>query len=440
MPLLKNKSEVVLESLDYYEMLGVSRTSDKETIKKAYKKLALKYHPDRNLGNKEAEEKFKLISEAYSVLSDDQKRQIYDRYGKEGLEGRGMGGFGDLGDIFADLFGQDSIFSNAFGFGKRQKQSKIPKDLLVPLELSFKEAVFGCKKTIKLDYKALCKDCAGSGAKSGKLETCPGCKGRGQSFVQQGFMTLASTCSMCQGSGEIVKEKCAGCKGEGFILQKEEFDLEVPEGIDAQNRIRVARRGNEYQKGVRGDLYLEAVVEEDEHFVRQGSDIYIEVPVFFTSIPLGSKIMVPSLKKELELQIPPNTADRAPFVFKNEGVRDINTGRHGNLIAVVKIVYPQKLEDKQKELLVKLHESFGYESEPYKNAFEVCFDKVKHWLQDLVKKWLKIMEVIEKHRHLCCVDHFLVEAIDRALKIVLSHQGKSHTHLKTMFAHVGSKA
>ncbi|WP_205585509.1 molecular chaperone DnaJ [Helicobacter mehlei] len=376
-----------MESLDYYEMLGVERTADKESIKKAYKKLALKYHPDRNLGDKEAEEKFKEISEAYSVLADDQKRQIYDRYGKQGLEGRGMGGgFGDLGDIFADLFGEDSIFSNAFGFGKRQPQSKIPKDLLVPLELSFKEAVFGCKKNIKLDFKAWCGACQGSGAKEGKTQTCPHCQGRGQSFIQQGFMTLASTCTHCQGKGQVVKEKCGSCKGQGFIVQKEEFSLDVPEGIDAQNRIRVARRGNEYQQGMRGDLYLEAVVEEDEHFVRRGNDIYIEVPVFFTSIPLGSKIMVPSLKKELELQIPPNTADHAPFIFKNEGVKDVNSSRRGNLIAVVKIVYPQKLDEKQKELLIKLHESFDYESEPYKNVFEVCYGKVKHWLQDLVKK------------------------------------------------------
>ncbi|WP_163555368.1 molecular chaperone DnaJ [Helicobacter suis] len=373
--------------MDYYELLGVERNASKEAIKKAFKQLARKYHPDYNPDNKEAEEKFKRISEAYSVLSDDEKRQIYDRYGKEGLEGRGMGGFNDLSDIFSNLFGEDSIFGSAFGFSNatRQKQSKIPKDLRMPLKLSFKEAVFGCKKTIKLDYKTLCSTCQGSGAKAGKLETCSSCKGRGQTFIQQGFMTLSSPCPRCQGSGEIVAEKCSACKGEGFILAQESFEINVPEGIDQQMRIRVSSKGNEYKKGMRGDLYVEAVVGEDEHFVRDGNQIYIEVPVFFTSIPLGSKIMVPSLKKELELQIPPNTGDRAQFVFRGEGVKDVNTGRYGDLIAVVKIIYPKKLEEKQKELLLKLHESFGYESEPYKNVFEVCYGKVKRWWQDLTK-------------------------------------------------------
>ncbi|CRF50664.1 Chaperone protein DnaJ [Helicobacter heilmannii] len=373
--------------MDYYELLGVDKEASKEAIKKAFKQLARKYHPDYNPDNPEAEEKFKQISEAYGVLSDDQKRQIYDRYGKEGLQGRGMGGgFNDLGDIFADLFGEDSLFSSAFGFGKRTQQSKIPRDLLVPLDLSFKEAVFGCKKSVELEYKAVCVDCQGSGAKDNKMQACKACQGRGQTFVQQGFMTLASTCAKCQGSGKVALDKCVSCKGDGFVLQKESFELDVPEGIDNKNRIRVSNRGNEYQRGLRGDLYLEAMVGEDEHFLRDGSHIYIEVPVFFTSIPLGSKIMVPSLKKELELQIPPNAQDRAQFVFKNEGVKDIHTGRYGNLVAVLKILYPQKLTDKQKNLLMQLHESFGFESEPYKNVFEGCVNKVKQWIKDLVKK------------------------------------------------------
>ncbi|WP_104625070.1 molecular chaperone DnaJ [Helicobacter felis] len=373
--------------MEYYEILGVDRNADKETLKKAYKKLALKYHPDRNLGDKEAEEKFKQINEAYGVLSDDQKRQIYDHYGKEGLEGRagGGGGFSDLGDIFANFFGEDSIFGSAFGFSK-QEQSKIPKDRLMTLELSFKEAVFGCKKTIQNHYKTFCHDCSGSGAKGGKAHTCPACKGKGQTYIQQGFMTLASTCHQCQGSGQVVGEKCESCKGEGCVQKSESFELEVPEGIDVGNRIRVSRRGNEYKPGVRGELYLEANIEPDEHFVRKGTHILIEVPVFFTSIPLGSKITFPALKQELELQIPPNTPDRAQFVFKNQGVKDVNSTRYGDLVAVIKIVYPQKLNDKQKQILLDLHESFGYESEPYKNVFEVCYSKVKQWWQDLVGK------------------------------------------------------
>ncbi|WP_120944042.1 molecular chaperone DnaJ [Helicobacter labacensis] len=370
--------------MDYYEVLGVDKKADKETLKKAYKKLALKYHPDRNMGDQEAEEKFKEINEAYGVLGDDQKRQIYDRYGKEGLQGRGGAGFSDLSDIFSSFFGEDSIFGSVFG--KQESRSKIPKDALISLELSFKEAVFGCQKSIKNVYKTLCQDCAGSGAKEGKLSTCGLCKGRGQTYTQQGFMTLASPCPRCQGRGQVATEQCAPCKGEGFVIAHEEFSLEVPEGIDGGQRIRVGGRGNEYKKGVRGDLYLEAVVGADEHFVREGLHVFIEVPVFFTSIPLGSTIMVPALKQELELKIPPNTPNRAQFVFKNQGVKDVNSTRHGDLIAVIKIVYPERLEEKQRELLLKLHESFGYQSEPYKNVFGVCYDKVKQWWQDLVKK------------------------------------------------------
>ncbi|MFC3847149.1 molecular chaperone DnaJ [Helicobacter baculiformis] len=369
--------------MEYYEVLGVDKGADKEALKKAYKKLALKYHPDRNLGDKEAEEKFKEINEAYGVLSDDEKRQIYDRYGKAGLEGRmGGAGFSDLGDIFSSFFGEDSIFGSAFGFSKQESRNKIPKDLLSPLELSFKEAVFGCKKTMKNRYKVLCQDCSGSGAKQGKLSTCAVCKGKGQTFVQQGFMTLTSVCSRCHGSGQIATEACTSCKGEGFAWKHEEFSLEVPEGIDEGNRIRIAQRGNEYKSGMRGDLYLEAAVGEDEHFIRKGAHLFIEVPVFFTSIPLGSKIIVPALKQDLELQIPPNTANRAQFVFKNQGVKDVNGARRGDLIAVIKIVYPEQLNEKQRELLLKLHESFGYESEPYKNVVE----KVKQWWQDLRRK------------------------------------------------------
>ncbi|BEG58181.1 hypothetical protein NHP21005_18690 [Helicobacter sp. NHP21005] len=165
--------------------------------------------------------------------------------------GAGNGGFSDLGDIFADLFGEDSLFSSAFGFSKRP-QSKIPRDLLVALDLSFKEAVFGCKKSVDLEYKAFCVDCQGSGAKDNKMQPCKACQGRGQTFVQQGFMTMASTCSKCQGSGQVAVEKCMACKGEGFKVQKESFELDVPEGIDNKNRIRVPNRGNEYQRGLGG--------------------------------------------------------------------------------------------------------------------------------------------------------------------------------------------
>ncbi|PAF41405.1 molecular chaperone DnaJ [Helicobacter sp. 11S02596-1] len=378
-----------MERFDYYEILEISKTSDKETIKKAYRKMALKYHPDRNPDDKSAEEMFKKINEAYEVLSDDSKRQIYDRYGKDGLESSGFSGFSgrDFSDIFGDL---GSIFESAFGGGfgssrKREAGAKFKPDYLYELNLSFKEAVFGCKKTIQTRYKIHCPDCNGSGAKDGAIQTCPDCSGKGQVFMRQGFMTFAQTCSKCSGTGQIIKEKCPTCKGGGFSFVEESFEINVPEGMDNENRMRVAGRGNQQKNGTRGDLYIVAYVAEDDYFIRDGDDIYIEVPVFFTSIPLGAKIPIPSLRGELELAVPPNAEDGARFVFNGEGVKDVNSRHYGNLIAVIKIVYPKQLNEEQKELLMKLHHSFGYESEPHKNLFEECFDRIKNWFKPEVK-------------------------------------------------------
>lgn len=378
-----------MESFDYYEILEVDKTSDKEIIKKAYRKMALKYHPDRNPGNKSAEEMFKKINEAYEVLSDEEKRQVYDRYGKEGLKNDGFGGFGsrDFGDIFGDL---GSIFESAFGpgfsFGGNNKKeetatAKFSPDYLYKLDLTFKEAVFGCKKTIQTKYKVHCSECNGSGAKDGKKEVCPDCKGKGQIFMRQGFMTFAQTCSRCSGVGSIVREKCSKCSGEGFNFVEESFEVSVPEGINNENKIRVVEKGNQFKNGTRGDLYIVAFVEQDDYFIRDGSDIYIQIPVFFTSIPLGTNVKIPSLRGELELNIPPNSENGARFIFKNEGVKETNRNAYGSLTAVIKIIYPQKLTDEQRELLLGLHNSFGYENQPYKNLFEECFNKIKGWFK-----------------------------------------------------------
>lgn len=380
-----------MERFDYYEILEVSKTSDKETIKKAYRKMALKYHPDRNPDDKEAEEMFKKINEAYEVLSDESKRQIYDRYGKEGLEDNGFSGFSgkDFGDIFGDLGSIfESAFGSGFGFGSaRKKESKVKfmPDYLYKLDLTFKEAIFGCKKTIKTKYKSFCVDCDGTGAKDGKIEVCPECQGKGQVFMRQGFMTFAQTCSRCQGEGHIAKDKCSTCHSEGFVFVEEEFDIDVPAGVDDENRIRIIGKGNKQKNGSRGDLYILTYVEADDYFVRDGIDVYIEIPVFFTSIPLGASVKIPSLKGELDLHIPANSEDGSRFVFKGEGIKEVNRSNYGNLIAVIKIIYPKTINDEQRELLMELHNSFGYESEPHKGLFEECFDRIKHWFKPETK-------------------------------------------------------
>lgn len=370
--------------MEYYEILEIGVTDDKDVIKKAYRKMALKYHPDRNPNDKEAEEMFKKVNEAYEVLSDDNKREIYKRYGKEGLKNGGGFGGADFGDIFGDL---GSIFESAFGgfgggFGgsSRRRQAKFSADLEIHLDLTFKEAVFGCKKKIDLEYKSYCKDCNATGAKDGKLETCPHCKGKGQVFVQQGFMAIGQTCPHCSGSGQSSATPCKTCKGKGFELKRESFEIDIPEGVDNGNTLRVPGRGNLLSKDdQRGVLYVQMQIEEDEHFVRDGDNIFVEVPVFFTSIALGVTIKVPTLRGEVELKLPQGTRDKEQFVFRNEGVKNVRSGRKGAFVAVIKTIYPDKLNETQKELLEKLHESFGVESEPHKNIFESVCDKIKNW-------------------------------------------------------------
>jgi molecular chaperone DnaJ len=373
-----------LTDLCYYEVLEVDRGADKSTIKKAYRKMAMKYHPDKNPGDSEAEENFKAVNEAYQVLSDDEKRSIYDRYGKQGLEGHGAGGgfsggFDDLGSIFEEMFG------SAFGGGgrsrKQRKSYNYNLDTEITLDLDFNEAVFGSKKEVKYKYKTACKSCKGTGAKDGKLSSCSACNGVGQIHMKQGFMTFAQTCPQCHGSGQAASSACPDCKGTGYNEVNDSFKVDIPEGVDNGNRIRVGGRGNIAPDGSRGDLYIQLRVQEDKHFVRHGSDIYLEVPIFFTQIALGCTIKVPSLKGELELKIPAGASDKQQFTFRGEGIKNVNSYGKGDFIVQIKIQYPEKLNNEQQELLEKLQNSFGIESKPHEDIFESMFDKVKNWFK-----------------------------------------------------------
>jgi molecular chaperone DnaJ len=375
-----------MSEIDYYEVLEVSRDCSGAELKKAYRKLALKYHPDRNPDDKDAEEKFKLINEAYQVLSDDEKRSIYDRYGKAGLEGNMGGGFGsgnmdDIMDIFNSMFGGMGGGFGGFSRHQRDPSQKYALDFEIEYQLEFNEAVFGCEKTIDIRYKTYCKDCQGTGAKDGKLTTCDYCGGQGQVVMRQGFMTFAQECPKCHGQGKKIEVKCPKCHGKGYEIKEDSVTIKVPAGVDSGNRLRVAGYGNEAKSGQRGDLYVTFYVKDDEHFIRNGNDIYIEVPVFFTQAALGETITIPALEGELELKLKVGTKDKEQFVFENEGVVDVHSGRKGRLIAQVKLVMPKKLNDEQKELLLKLQESFGVESKPHKSTFESAFAKVKKWFK-----------------------------------------------------------
>ena len=374
-----------VEEIDYYEILEVSRTADKAEIKKAYRKMAKKYHPDKNGGDKEAERMFKLCNEAYQVLSDDEKRAIYDRYGKAGLEGGmgghsgGFGGFDDLGAIFEEMFG------GGFSSSRRQRREESDKyslDLGIELEISFDEAVFGCEKEVTYTYKRPCQSCKGTGAKDGRLQTCPTCDGQGQVYLRQGFMTFSQTCPECHGSGMRIAQKCPECKGKGYFEEKESITINVPKGIDTGNRLRVAGAGNISKHGRRGDLYVTFRVQKDKHFIRDGNDVYIEVPVFFTQAVMGDTIKIPSLTGELELKLEVGTRDKQQFVFRGEGIEDVHGHGKGDLIAQIKLTYPKKLTSEQKELLQQLQDSFEIEeAKPHESIFESAFEKVKSWFK-----------------------------------------------------------
>lgn len=373
-----------MTEIDYYELLEVSKDSDKSTIKKAYRKMAMKYHPDKNPDDNDAEEKFKAVNEAYQVLSDDEKRAIYDRYGKAGLEGHGQGGgfsggFDDLSSIFEEMFGGSGFGGFGGGSRRQRKTYNYNLDIAVELVVEFNEAVFGCKKEVSYSYKDACTECKGTGAKDGKLSTCPHCQGQGQVHMRQGFMTFSQTCPHCNGSGQAVGSNCKKCSGTGYKEIKDKFEVNVPEGVNDGNRIRVSHKGNIAPDGTRGDLYLQIRVKEDSHFVRHDDDIYLEVPIFFTQVALGANIKIPGLRGELTLEIPPGTKDKEQFKFHGEGVKSVQGYGKGDLIVQVKINYPKTLNDEQKELLEKLQESFGLESKPHESSFENMFDKVKKW-------------------------------------------------------------
>jgi molecular chaperone DnaJ len=373
--------------LEYYEILEIQRDADSGAIKKAYRKQALKYHPDRNQGDKEAEDKFKQINEAYQVLSDPQKKATYDRYGKAGLDSQGFSHFSDMdfGDISGDLGSIfESVFGSGFGgFGGGGRQSrraqKYQLDLEANVTLKFNEAAFGCKKEIKFSYKKPCSTCEGTGSADKKTHVCSDCNGKGQVYYRQGFMTYSQTCPTCNGSGQSVKNKCSTCSGQGYDTVSEKVSIDIPEGIDNDNRIRVANKGNIDELQRRGDLYILVKVKEDEHFVRHNDDVYIEVPVFFTQLALGQSITIPTLRGETTLELPMGAKDKQQFIFKNEGIKNVHSQRLGSLIAQIRVKYPKKLTSEQKELLEKIQASFGVENRPQEETFGGVFEKIKGW-------------------------------------------------------------
>ena len=354
---------------DYYDVLGISRNASDQEIKSAYRKLALQHHPDRNPGNKEAEEKFKEAAEAYSVLSDPQKRVNYDRFGHAGVgAGAGFGGFdpnvfSDFSDILGDIFG----FGDIFGSGRRSGRAQRGADLRYDLDLTFEEAVFGTTKKIKVPRHETCGECSGTGAQKGSgPTTCPTCNGYGQVRFQQGFFSLTRTCSQCQGTGQMIKNRCPQCRGEGRAILEKTLELKIPAGVDTGSKLRVTGEGDAGAKGgPTGDLYVVLSVQEHEFFERREHDLYCHIPITYPQAALGAQIAIPTIDGDEEkLAIPGGTQTGSTFRIRGRGISKRGGSARGDLYVTVDVVVPTKLSREQKDLLSKLATTIDIENKP----------------------------------------------------------------------------
>lgn len=352
---------------DYYEVLGVERNASVDDIKKAYKKLALKYHPDRNPDNPQAEEDFKACSEAYAVLSDPEKRRRYDQFGHAGVEGSGAGGFSDIGDIFSqfnDLF--TDFFGGGFGGAQSRRRRDGPQagaDLRTVVRLTLAEAVFGTKRDVELSHPSPCEPCQGSGAKNGQLSPCSTCGGKGQISHARGPFLLSTTCPSCQGRGMMPKELCPNCRGSGEVQVHRKVKVTIPAGIDHGQTLRVANQGQAGRRGgPSGHLYVTVDVEEDPRFERQGNDLYHELHVPFPVAALGGEVLIPTLDGEAtKAKIPPGTQPGQTILIDGFGVPRLDGRGRGKLVAVVQIEVPSKLSSRAKSLLKELREELAHQ-------------------------------------------------------------------------------
>ena len=373
---------------DYYEVLGISKGAGERDIKKAYKRLAMKYHPDRTAGDAGLEAKFKEVKEAYEVLADSQKRQMYDQYGHAAFEqqqgGGGYGSRGDFGDIFGDVFGD--IFGGGGG-GRRQSHQQRGADLRYNLELSLEEAVRGKEIEIKVPTWVSCKPCNGSGAKPGtQPKTCHTCGGAGQVQMRQGFFAVQQTCPTCHGQGHVIADPCQSCHGQGRVEQTKTLSVKIPAGVDTGDRIRLSGEGEAGHHGApAGDLYVQVSVQEHPIFARDGNNLYCDVPISFTSAALGGEIEVPTLDGRAKLKIPSESQTGKMFRMRGKGVKSVRSGAVGDLICKLVIETPVNLNEGQRQLLRDLEESMGADNGKNRPKAKGFFDGVKKFFDDLTK-------------------------------------------------------
>jgi molecular chaperone DnaJ len=376
---------------DYYELLGVEKNADAEALKKAYRKKAVQYHPDKNPGNKEAEEMFKKVSHAYEVLSDPEKRAAYDRYGAAAFEGGaggvprgpggfpGGGGFHDPFDIFREVFGQGGggggIFEEMFGGGGRG-DGRDGADLRYDLEITLEDAARGVEKEISFRKAVTCEHCDGSGAEPGSRRvTCPTCRGHGQIRRSGGIITFTQTCPTCGGAGTKIEKPCTQCRGEGRVAKNTKLNVRIPPGVDTGSRLRSAGNGEAGMAGGQpGDLYIVLSVKEHELFERQGDDLFCEIPIKFTLATLGGTIEVPTLFGKATLKIPPGTQSGTTFRLREKGMPSLRGRHQGDQLVRVHVEVPQSLTHEQRRILEEFARVSGDAAEPTSKTF---FEKAK---------------------------------------------------------------
>ena len=373
---------------DYYDVLGVQRGASDADVKKAYRRLAMKHHPDRNPGDAASEEKFKEASEAYEVLSDTDKRQRYDRFGHAGVDASGAGGFNaggftDIGDIFGEVFGD--IFSGGRSRGRGGAQRGA--DLQYTLDLTLEQAVGGDSVEITLPNLASCEACDGTGAKAGTKPTdCPQCHGRGQIRVSQGFFSLQQTCPRCHGAGKVIREPCRSCGGRGRVERRKTLSVTVPPGVDDGDRMRLSGEGQAgVGAGPPGDLYVQMRVREHAIFTREGRDLYCDVPIAFTDAALGGEIEVPTLDGRVKVKVPAETQTGKLFRLRGRGARSVRGGTTGDLLCRVVVETPVHLSERQKDILRAFKESLTANGGKHSPKEKTWFDSVKTFFDDLTK-------------------------------------------------------